>query len=446
MIDPCDPPREVMISWYDGTWEHRAYWGEDLFQYGTAGPSRFAMGALPAPGQWVRLQVPASSVGLAGINVTGIKFSTFAGKAWFDRVGLEPGSSAAIAPAAASEPIEVRSFSDRLRDLATLLAYGRGRTSFRYQSLQSTSPWSASSPSTPAVHSGPYARRYSLYTPELNLLAETELTTAQSPTIAYEYIWFGGQPLAQITTATNDVAWYFNDHLGAPLIQTDAAANVVWRVERDPYGTTYTTRAGADRHQPLSLPGQEVTVENETAYNIFRWYRSGWGRYTQPDPLGLETDRHPYRYVYNNPIKNIDPLGLDTVGCDSIPNSWETPCRLECCASHDECFQKNKCSEGAWGWNPKKSGCDYGAGCKDCNKEVVKCWDKCGTSKKDDPKKPNYYCGKLGKYVNLPGDFADLAAAEKACQCDHSLGCKTPVPPSALKPKPTKPMPSSTIW
>ena len=30
------------------------------------------MGALPVPGQWVRLQVPASAVGLAGVNVTGI--------------------------------------------------------------------------------------------------------------------------------------------------------------------------------------------------------------------------------------------------------------------------------------------------------------------------------------------------------------------------------------
>ncbi|HEX8251694.1 MAG TPA: RHS repeat-associated core domain-containing protein [Thermoanaerobaculia bacterium] len=249
-------------------------------------------------------------MGLAGVNVTGTKFSTLAGKAWFDRVGLEPGSSAATAPEAAPEMIKVRHFSDRLRALATLLAYGRGRTSFRYQSLQSTSSWSAPSASTPAGDSGPSARRYSLYTPELNLLAETELTTAQSPTIACEYVWFGGEPLAQVTTATSEIAWYFNDHLGAPLIQTDATANIVWRVERDPDGTTYTTRAGADRHQPLSLPGQEVTVETETAYNIFRWYRSGWGRYTQAGPIGLSGGQNLYGYVAGNPLRRIDLLGL----------------------------------------------------------------------------------------------------------------------------------------
>jgi hypothetical protein len=30
LLDPCDPPREVMLEWYDGSWEHRAYWGENL--------------------------------------------------------------------------------------------------------------------------------------------------------------------------------------------------------------------------------------------------------------------------------------------------------------------------------------------------------------------------------------------------------------------------------
>ena len=80
---------------------------------------------------------------------------------------------------------------------------------------------------------------------------------------------------------------YFSDHLGTPVLQTDAAANVVWRVKREPYGASYVVRAGADRHQPLAFPGQEEGVEGEIAYNVFRWYRGGWGRYTQADPVNL---------------------------------------------------------------------------------------------------------------------------------------------------------------
>ncbi len=35
--------------------------------------------------------------------------------------------------------------------------------------------------------------------------------------------------------------------------------------------------------------------------NIFRWYRSGWGRYTQADPIGLQDGTNLYAYVGANP-------------------------------------------------------------------------------------------------------------------------------------------------
>jgi RHS repeat-associated protein len=156
-----------------------------------------------------------------------------------------------------------------------------------------------------------------LYTPELNLLAETSRAVSNPETIAYEYLWFAGQPIAQITTATNEIAWYFNDHLGTPILQTDATANVIWRIEREPYGRTFATRTGATRHQPLAFPGQEEQG-GETAYNIFRWYRAGWGRYTQADPIdsgGLGRfdgrDTNQYAYVSSNSINFVDPTGLD---------------------------------------------------------------------------------------------------------------------------------------
>jgi hypothetical protein len=63
--------------------------------------------------------------------------------------------------------------------------------------------------------------------------------------------------------------------------QTDATATVTWRVEYEPYGEVFAYRTGATRHQPLRFPGQEYdSAAPERAYNIFRWYRAGWGRYT----------------------------------------------------------------------------------------------------------------------------------------------------------------------
>jgi hypothetical protein len=47
-------------------------------------------------------------------------------------------------------------------------------------------------------------------------------------------------------------------------------------------------------------------------YNIFRWYRFGWGRYTQSDPIGLDGGWNLFAYANDNPVRAIDPLGLKT--------------------------------------------------------------------------------------------------------------------------------------
>jgi RHS repeat-associated protein len=165
---------------------------------------------------------------------------------------------------------------------------------------------------TPQTDSTLEMKRYSFYTPELQLLAETS-TSALTPWIANEYVWFHGEPVAQINVASGETSYYFNDHLGAPILQTDATGAVVWRVERDPYGDRYATRVGADRHQPLGLPGQEYDASSDRQYNIFRWYRPSWGRYTQADPIGNTGDSTLFSYASNNPTTFVDPFGLVTV-------------------------------------------------------------------------------------------------------------------------------------
>ncbi len=78
-----------MLQWNDGaSWEHRAYWGANNLGWGVDGTnSRRYMGALPASGQWVRLDVPASQVGLEGVTVSGMAFSMWNGRATWDHAG-----------------------------------------------------------------------------------------------------------------------------------------------------------------------------------------------------------------------------------------------------------------------------------------------------------------------------------------------------------------------
>ncbi|HEX3529965.1 MAG TPA: carboxypeptidase regulatory-like domain-containing protein, partial [Thermoanaerobaculia bacterium] len=157
--------------------------------------------------------------------------------------------------------------------------------------------------------------RYSLYSPELHLIAETELSTGARPAVTTEYVWLNGHPVAQIDS-TGVTNWTFTDHLGTPILQTSSTQGVTWRAEYEPFGEVYTLRS-YDRHQPLRLPGQEAEQlglgangVTERSYNIHRWYRGGWGRYSQADPMGARAYWDLYGYVGSKPLTATDRLGL----------------------------------------------------------------------------------------------------------------------------------------
>ncbi|HET6975524.1 MAG TPA: Ig-like domain-containing protein [Pyrinomonadaceae bacterium] len=88
-LDPNNLPREIMLEWKDATgWEHRAYWGANVINRGVNGTaSRFYMGALPQAGEWVRLEVPALSLGLNNIDLDGMSFVADGGRATWDVAG-----------------------------------------------------------------------------------------------------------------------------------------------------------------------------------------------------------------------------------------------------------------------------------------------------------------------------------------------------------------------
>jgi hypothetical protein len=93
-LDPAHPPSEAMLQWYvldatgHGTWEHRAYWGDNLISWGTDGTvTRLYVTNLPAAGNWARLEVPAASLGLEGQVIQGMAFVLWGGRAAWDRAG-----------------------------------------------------------------------------------------------------------------------------------------------------------------------------------------------------------------------------------------------------------------------------------------------------------------------------------------------------------------------
>ena len=87
-IDPANIPSQIMLQWNDGDWEQRAYWGTNNLNWGVENTNSLRrMGPLPPAGQWVRLEVPASQVGLGGKTVNGMTFTLYGGRATWDRAG-----------------------------------------------------------------------------------------------------------------------------------------------------------------------------------------------------------------------------------------------------------------------------------------------------------------------------------------------------------------------
>jgi len=91
-LDPANPPETVMLQWKAGPdqtdWEHRAYWGKPKIFWAPDGTQgNYYMGQLPPLGQWVRLEVLADKIGLAGTDVNGFALTLYGGKAAWDRVG-----------------------------------------------------------------------------------------------------------------------------------------------------------------------------------------------------------------------------------------------------------------------------------------------------------------------------------------------------------------------
>ncbi len=89
-LDPKYPPKQIMLQWNDGSWEHRAYWGGNHIPWGTDNsPSRKRIGDLPKAGEWARLEVAAADVGLnPGAQINGWAFTQFDGTLYWDKAGI----------------------------------------------------------------------------------------------------------------------------------------------------------------------------------------------------------------------------------------------------------------------------------------------------------------------------------------------------------------------
>ncbi|MBW3565709.1 MAG: hypothetical protein KY459_13395, partial [Acidobacteria bacterium] len=86
LVNPCNPPREIVLTWSDGTNELVTNWGEDLI---TTTAEKHVVGPIPRSGAWERLEISAAELGLAGITASGLSIEVYDGEVWFDLMGID---------------------------------------------------------------------------------------------------------------------------------------------------------------------------------------------------------------------------------------------------------------------------------------------------------------------------------------------------------------------
>jgi RHS repeat-associated protein len=162
------------------------------------------------------------------------------------------------------------------------------------------------------------------------LIAETVYDSSGAKIEERDYVWLDTLPVAQSertfagSTITSDTLLYLHaDQLDTPRVATNGSGTVVWRWDSDAFGV------GNAQLDPdgdtnlvdvrLRFPGQYYDEEVALAYNYFRNYDPGLGRYVQADPVGLAGGLNPYLYANGNTLSSIDPLGLDVKVVTSDP-------------------------------------------------------------------------------------------------------------------------------
>jgi len=125
--------------------------------------------------------------------------------------------------------------------------------------------------------------------------------------------------------ATQDetgVYYNVNDYLDSARIQVDETGVVVQRLDYFPFGSERLNERNGDFETHFTFTDKERDTESGLMYYGARYYNPAIGRFTQLDPVVIDTIRQKfalalqnpqllngYTYTSNNPLKYVDPEG-----------------------------------------------------------------------------------------------------------------------------------------
>ncbi|WP_418120625.1 RHS repeat-associated core domain-containing protein [Variovorax sp. 350MFTsu5.1] len=143
----------------------------------------------------------------------------------------------------------------------------------------------------------------------------------------YIYLPTVNGPMPVVAVINGATYAVHSDHLNTPRRLSNADGQAVWQWSYSAFGEDKPTLAKnrfanlevtpnpgttgiSEVKFNLRYPGQYADEESGLFYNYFRSYDARTGRYSQPDPIGLDGGWNRFGYVDANPLSFSDPLGL----------------------------------------------------------------------------------------------------------------------------------------
>ncbi len=127
------------------------------------------------------------------------------------------------------------------------------------------------------------------------------------------------------------IRYQYSNHLGSACVEVDDGAQIISYEEYYPFGSTSYQGTDQTREVPVKryrFTGKERDEESGLEYHGARYCAPWLARWTQPDPAGFVAGTNRYCYAGNNPVRLVDPNGMQPKANDQdevAPDPPEPP-------------------------------------------------------------------------------------------------------------------------
>ncbi|WP_341465455.1 RHS repeat-associated core domain-containing protein [Chryseobacterium indoltheticum] len=120
-----------------------------------------------------------------------------------------------------------------------------------------------------------------------------------------------------------EIYWFHSDHLGSSSYITGRDGEVTQNIEYFPSGEVFVKNHNIkSNNSPYKFNGKELDAETGYYYYGARYYNPRVSLWLNVDPLAEKMPGwSPYIYTFQNPIRFVDPNGMEPMSGPGDPRS-----------------------------------------------------------------------------------------------------------------------------